>query len=210
LAVLRVKLAVSLPKVAVSLPKLAVSLIKLGVSLSKLALPRPKLADSLLKLGDLLLKLGDLLIKLGDSLLKLRVSLINLGVLIPEIGVILFELAVAFLKAGRLVCGSFVVVYSGNQLFLATHQPQGVEAFAEEIGELRQGPLHVAAMRLLVDDAQIAGRSSRTEIAEQPEVVLVSGAFHKTCYTCLDESSPGVPAVMNKGDGPRVMVEDDL
>src|SRR5215204_2822473 len=125
-------------------------LIELGVSLPKLAVSLLKLGVMLIKLGVSLLKPGVLLIKLGVSLLKRCISLIKLGISLPEIGVVLFELAVAFLKARRRVCGSLVVVYGGNQVFLATHQRQGIEAFAEELGEIRQSPLHVAAMRARV------------------------------------------------------------
>ena len=103
-----------------------------------------------------------------------------------------------------------VGAYDADQLLLPTGQPQWVQPFAKEMGELCQAPLYLRRFLIGIDDPKITRRHTRTQVTEEPEMVLSRRSLHTVCDSCLYERSPVTPAVVEDGKGARVGIEDSL
>src|SRR5215203_4505310 len=78
------------------------------------------------------------------------------------------------------------------------------------MGELCQAPLYIRRFLIWIDDPKITRRHTRTQVTEEPKMVLSPGSLHTVCDSCLHERSPVTLAVVEDGDGARVGIEDSL
>src|ERR671913_651497 len=76
------------------------------------------------------------------------------------------------------------------------------------MGEVCEAPLYLRRFLIGIDDPKLARRHTRTQVTEEPEVVLSRLSLHTVCDRCLYERPPFTPAMVEDGDRARVGIED--